>query len=133
MSDDAKRVYRAGAPFLQRYVPFWLATMIDRMMVSALFVLPLLIPLVRFAPMIYRWRVRRRILFWYGALKTVEAGARNHASPESRAEKLAEIERIEAAVDKIPIPLGFSNQLYDLRQHIEIVRRRLSASTAPRI
>ena len=131
MSDDAKRVYRAGAPFLQRYVPFWLATMIDRMVVSALVVLPLLIPLVRFAPMIYRWRVRRRILHWYGALKAVEAGARNSTSSDSKAEKLAEIERIEAAVDRIPIPLGFSNQLYDLRQHIEVVRRRLSGNSGP--
>ena len=95
MSDDAKRVDRAGAPFLQRYVPFWLATMIDRMMVSALVALPLLIPLMRFAPQIYRWRVRRRILHWYGALKALEAGSRVTASGGERTEKLAELDRIQ--------------------------------------
>ena len=130
MSDDAKRVYRAGAPFLQRYVPFWLATMIDRMMVSALVALPLLIPLMRFAPQIYRWRVRRRILHWYGALKALEAGSRVTASGGERTEKLAELDRIEAAVDKIPVPLGFSDQLYDLRQHVDAARRRLSGANA---
>lgn len=130
MSEDAKRVYRAGAPFLQRYVPFWLATMIDRLLVSAVVVLPLLIPLMRFAPQIYRWRVRRRILHWYGALKMVEAGARNTTSANEHHEKIVELDRIEAAVDKIPIPLGFSDQLYELRQHIEAVRRRLTAGSA---
>jgi len=34
-------------------------------------------------------------------------------------------------VDRIAIPLGFSNQLYDLREHIDVVRRRLAAVRAP--
>src|SRR5262245_24795392 len=78
-SEEARRVYRSGAPFLQRYVPFWVATMIDRLLVSLVVLLPILIPLVRFAPQIYSWRVRRRILYWYGALKQVEAAARRDA------------------------------------------------------
>jgi hypothetical protein len=125
MSDDAKRVYRAGAPLLQRYVPFWLATLVDRLVVSAVVILPLLIPLLRFAPQIYRWRVRRRILHWYGVLKALEVGARHTARPAERAQKVAELDRIEEAVDNIPIPLGFADQLYDLRQHIDAVRNRL--------
>ena len=55
-------------------------------------------------------------------------GARR--APEERAAKLGELDRIEAAVDNIPVPLGFADRLYDLRLHIEGVRRRLTAGTA---
>jgi hypothetical protein len=40
-------------------------------------------------------------------------------------EKKAEIERIEEAVSHISFPLTFSDQLYNLRSHIEIVRRKI--------
>ena len=81
--------------------------------------------------MLYTWRVRRRIIRWYGELKKAEAGVRADSSPERFVQALADIDRIEEAVDRIAIPLGFSNQLYDLREHIDVVRRRLSAIRAP--
>jgi uncharacterized protein len=127
LSEEARRVYRSGAPFLQRYVPFWLATMIDRLLVSLVVLVPILIPLARFAPQIYNWRIRRRLLYWYGKLKGLEAGGSGSLDAEDRAAKLRELDRIEAAVGRIPVPLGFSDRLYDLRLHIEGVRRRLSA------
>ena len=130
LSEEARRVYRSGAPFLQRYVPFWLATMIDRLLVSLVVLLPILIPLVRFAPQIYNWRIRRRITYWYGQLKGLETAGNGALSSEERAAKLSELDRIEAAVGNIPVPLAFSDRLYDLRLHIEGVRRRLTAGTA---
>jgi uncharacterized protein len=127
-SEEARRVYRSGAPVLQRYVPFWVAATIDRLIVSLVVLLPILIPLVRFAPQIYSWRVRQRILYWYGALKRLEGSARGAITSEARAQHLAELDSIEAAVDDIPIPLAFSDKLYELRQHIEVVRRRLTGA-----
>ena len=43
------------------------------------------------------------------------------------AEKQAEIERIEDVVSHIRIPLTFSDQVYNLRSHIDIVRRKISS------
>ena len=130
LSDDAKRVYRSGAPFLQRYVPFWLATLIDRLVVSLVVLIPLLIPLGRLAPKLYNWRMRRRVLRWYVRLKSLEAGDRSKLSAGELGARLEELDRIEATVDNIAIPLGYANQLYDLRQHIEVVRRRLMAAAS---
>lgn len=130
LSDEARRVYRSGAPFLQRYMPFWVATMVDRLMVSFVVLLPILIPLVRFAPQIYNWRIRRRITYWYGVLRRLEAGAKPGATPEEETAKFRELSRIEAAVENIPVPLGFADQLYQLRQHVEVVRRRLETDAA---
>jgi uncharacterized protein len=129
MSEEARRVYRSGPPFLQRYVPFWVATMVDRLLVSLVVLLPI-IPLLRFAPQIYTWSVRRRINHWYGALKRLEADARSASGEEERSAKLRELDRIEAAVDDIPVPLGFADRLYQLREHIDVVRRRLVAGAA---
>jgi TRAP-type uncharacterized transport system substrate-binding protein len=130
LSDDARRVYRSGPPVLQRYMPFWVATMLDRLMVSFVVLVPILIPLLRFAPQIYNWRIRRRIMYWYGELKRLEAAARGARTGEERAAKLGELDRIEAAVDNIPVPLGFADRLYELRQHVELTRRRLTAGTS---
>jgi uncharacterized protein len=129
-SDEAKRVYRSGAPVLQRYVPFWLATMADRLIVSLVVLLPLLIPLARMLPQVYNWRMRRRILRWYVRLKLLEPGDASKLSADEMAQRLAEFDRIDATVNTLVIPLGFANQLYDLRQHIEVVRRRLSSDDA---
>jgi uncharacterized protein len=127
LSEDARRVYRSGPPILQRYMPFWVATMLDRLMVSFVVLLPILIPLIRFAPQIYNWRVRRRIIYWYGELKRLEAAARSASTEEERAARMGDLDRIEAAVDNIPVPLGFADRLYELRQHVELARRRLTA------
>ena len=130
MSEEARRVYRSGAPFLQRYVPFWVATMADRLIVSLVVLVPILIPLLRFAPQIYNWSVRRRIFYWYGALKRLEAAARRASSAQEREAKLRELDQIEAAVDNLPVPLGFADRLYELRQHVDIVRHRLTVGAA---
>jgi hypothetical protein len=128
MSADALRVYKSGAPFLQRYMPYYWAVLVDRLIVILLPVVGILLPTLRFAPMLYTWRVRRRILYWYKELKKIEAGLK--PAPTEIARGLAEIDRVEEAVNRIPVPLGFSNQLYDLRQHIDIVRRRVLSMRA---
>ena len=132
MSEDAKRVYKSGTPFLQRYLPFWLASSIDRMLLSLVLILPLLVPLAKVGPQLYRWRVRRRILHWYGVLKALEAKAA--AAPADKAQHLAELDQIEAAVDRIPIPLGFADQHFELRNQVGSVRTRFlgRAQNTPR-
>ena len=128
LADEARRVYRSGPPFLQRYMPFWLATMLDRLVVMLVPIIGLAIPLMRFAPMLYTWRFRRRIVRWYGELKKAEAGALGDASPAQVAQAAAEIDRIDAAVNKITLPLSCTNQLYDLREHIDWSLARLRAA-----
>lgn len=127
LSADAARVYRSGPPFLQRYLPFWLATLVDRLIILLLPALGVLIPALRFAPALYTWRVRRRIVYWYRELKRVEAKVSSGANSAVVAAAMDEIDRIEEAVNRLPVPLGFANQLYDLREHIDVVRRRLTS------
>jgi hypothetical protein len=125
MSVDAERYLKSGPPFLQRHLPFWLAVFIDRMVVMLVPILAILIPLVRFTPTIYAWRIKSRIYRWYGKLKVLEV---DMESAKTAAEARALQERLESiaqSVSRIPTPLAFSEYLYNLRSHVELVRARL--------
>lgn len=129
LSSDAKRVYQQGAPFLRRYLPFWLATFIERMLVMIVPIATILIPLVKIVPMIYEWRIKSRINYWYAHLKQIEKGLREDATGERTQEFQADIDEIDDAVSAIPVPLHFSDRFYELRAAVDLVRHRIVART----
>ncbi|MBI5790973.1 MAG: ABC transporter substrate-binding protein [Rhodocyclales bacterium] len=129
LSKEAERYYKSGKPFLQRYLPFWAATLIDRMVVMVVPLLAVLIPLFKFAPQIYGWRVRSRIYRRYGELKFLENEVNENPAAHSRAEWLAKLDRIEADASHIRTPLTFSDMLYTLRGHIDLVRDMIQRRT----
>jgi TRAP transporter TAXI family solute receptor len=128
ISKVAERFHKSGPPFFQRYLPFWLAVLMDRLLVLLIPIVTILIPLIKIAPFVVSWRIRRRIWHWYEELKKLE-----HAiieSPTDQENHLAEIDRIDAAVTVLPVPIGYSEQYYNLRAHVEYVRRRLNTQMA---
>ena len=122
LSPDAMRYYKSGAPFLQRYLPFWLATLFDRIFIVALPLFALLIPLSKTAPQIYRWRIKRRINHWYRELILLETQLR---SGKDFDEYLSKLEWIDEQVANVRIPLTFSDHSYVLKEHIDLVRRKI--------
>ena len=126
VAPEAARVYKSGPPFLQRYLPFWLATMIERLVLMLIPVLTVVLPLMKVIPAVYRWRIRRRILYWYGELKRLERNIYALPGREHFATHREEIERIDQAVSILRVPLAFSDQLYNMRVHLDIVRQRLA-------
>ena len=122
LSKEAERFYKSGKPFLQRYLPFWAATLIDRMVVMLVPLLAVLLPLFKFAPQIYGWRVRSRIYRRYGELKFLENEINEDAGRHSRAEWIEKLDRIETDASRIRTPLTYSDMLYTLRGHIDLVR-----------
>lgn len=125
LSTEASRYYTAGPPFLQRYLPFWAANLVDRMWVVILPLLAVLVPLARIVPALYSWRVRSRIYRWYARLKEIELQLEEKQSEEDLRDMDARLDNIENAVNHIPTPLAFSANLYSFRQHIDLVRARL--------
>ncbi|MGQ0655857.1 MAG: TAXI family TRAP transporter solute-binding subunit [Betaproteobacteria bacterium] len=123
LADEAERFYRAGAPLLQRYMPFWLANLVDRMWVALFSIIAALIPLSRLLPPLYRFRVRSRVFRWYRNLRSIEDRLDDgDASPQ---ELLAELDKIETRTARIQVPLAYADELYSLRSHIDLVRARL--------
>jgi TRAP transporter TAXI family solute receptor len=127
LSDDAKRYYSSGKKFLFRYLPFWLATLVDRLLVLFVPIVVLFIPGLKLVPALYSWRIRSRIYRWYGLLISIEKTLLSEHTAEERAETLKELDEIETAVNGMKIPLSFADLFYVLRDHISFVRRRYGA------
>lgn len=125
LSRQAERFYKSGPPFLQRYLPFWVATLVDRLIVLLLPLFAVAFPLFRVLPALYAWRVRRKVYRWYGELKFLEEGARTRGPQGGSSEQLARLAEIESEVSGIKVPLGFAHEVYTLREHIKLVRELL--------
>lgn len=125
MSDDAVRFYRSGQPLLQRYLPFWLANFVERMLVLLLPLATISIPIVKGIPALYRWRIRRRLDYWYARLRSLEASIVRGESREVSTFHIAELETIDNAVRRLSVPKAFVEAYYNLRSHIDLVRGRL--------
>ena len=125
LGKEAQRFYKSGPPFLRRYLPFWAATLVDRLKIMLLPLLALLFPLFKLMPPIYRWRMRSRIYHWYSELEAVDPRIQENRAGQQIDEYLAELDRIEDMVSNVSVPLSFSKELYDLRLHIEMLRNEL--------
>jgi len=127
MSSDAERYLKAGPSFLRRHLPFWAATMVERFMVLLIPIVTLMLPLMRFAPPVYHWQVRRRIYRWYGNLRAIEQQALGATTAAERADILEQLNRVEAEVCKVHVPLSFAESHYHLRTHVQFIRRLVEA------
>jgi len=118
ISREAERYYKSGPPFLQRYLPFWAATLVDRLKVLLLPFIALLLPLFKVMPPLYRWRVRSRIYLWYDELHRIDAALADGFDQQ----QLDELARIETEIRKIHVPLSYADELYNLRMHLSLIR-----------
>ncbi len=114
LSPKAKRYYKRGPSFWQRYLPFWAATFVDRMIVMLVPAIALLFPLFKIVPPTYKWRVRRRIYRWYKDVKSIDIGLYHAKSAEKLAEYVSELDRIDAEVNKMSIPLAIGSSPTEL-------------------
>jgi len=124
LSPEATRYYKSGPPLLQRYLPYWGANLVDRLLVLLVPALVVLIPAARLLPQLYSWRVRSRVYRWYATLKEIELELEERRAPEELGDIVARLERLDDAVHRIETPLAYSENLYVFRQHIDLVRRR---------
>ena len=128
IAESAMEFYKNGPSFMQRHVPLWLSVHIQRLIAVLATVIAVVIPLFHYLPLLYRWNVRRRLFYWYARLQSLEASIdSNPSNRKNAADMKVELQRIEDAVSHIRFPLTFSDQVYNLRSHIEIVRRRTTA------
>jgi TRAP-type uncharacterized transport system substrate-binding protein len=126
LAKEAQRFYQGGPPLLQRYLPFWLANLVDRMWVALFSIIAVLIPLSRLLPPLYEFRVRSRIFRWYRNLRQIESDLDGRQA--SREDLIAALDRLERRAFAVTVPLSYADELYALRQHIGLVRARLEKS-----
>ncbi len=126
LAKEAERFYRNGPPLLQSYLPFWLANLFDRMWPVLVTIVAVLLPLSRAVPPLYAFRIRSRIFRWYAQLRGVE----DAVGSKPNTELIRELDALEGRVERISVPLSYTEELYSLRSHIQLVRRRLLTAPA---
>ncbi|MHC4597768.1 MAG: TAXI family TRAP transporter solute-binding subunit [Planctomycetota bacterium] len=130
LSEVSSDYFKHGRRFLRRVLPFWAATLVNRLKIMILPLLTLAFPLFKLVPPLYRWGIRRRINRWYQALQKLE----REVPPGERAERIEEvlgaIQRIEEEVTKVHVPPSYGDNLYQLRFHTSIAREKLEALKA---
>jgi hypothetical protein len=84
------------------------------------------LPLIRAVPAFYVWSIRQRLIYWYRQLTALERTLEQPDAALHIRARRADLERIDAAVRRIRIPIYFADQVYNLRGHIDFVRQRLA-------
>ena len=125
LSDDARRYYKSGKSISYRYLPFWLASLVDRAVVVLVPIIVVLVPGLRVVPALYGWRINSRIYRRYGDLMALERASLEPMTDEERTALLERLREIEKAVISLRMPGAYANQIYILREHIQLVRDHL--------
>jgi len=125
ISPDAIRYFKSGKKLFYGSLPFWLASLVSRIVVVFVPLVVLMIPALRVIPALFKWRMQMRINRWYRELLALERSRSAEGTPADQEKLMARLARIESEVNKMKIPTSFAGQFYDLRGNIQFVRSRL--------
>lgn len=127
VSEDAARYYKDGPNFFKRFLPFWLATLVERLLYFLVPIATVLVPVFKLGPALYTWRIKRRLSYWYAQLNGLDQRISRADSAIERETLRIELSRIERGVAALPVPVGHSPDYYDLRGAVDFVDQRLRA------
>ena len=130
LAPEAERYFRDGRPFLQSYLPFWMANMVQRLVLLLVPLAAILIPLVRLLPEAIARRQQSGLYRRYGELKFLEKDLAARTLDDQERHKVnAQLDRIEDELVQAKFPLDLSDRVYTLRQHVDYVRGQLNRQT----
>jgi hypothetical protein len=129
VGEKARYFFNTEPTFLQRKLPFWLASLIDRLLILLVPLLVVLIPLIKLAPLLYQWRVRSKIYRWYKRLRRIDRRVLEPSTPGQRRVDCEEADRLESEIARVRVPLAYMEEFYNLRLHLAYLRDRLASAT----
>ena len=127
LAPQAERYYAGGKPFLQRYLPFWVASVLERLLAVAIPLAALFFPFMNIVPKIYNWRIRNKITRCYQELIELERQVRLLPREKLNEEFERLVHVVDEYLDERKVPVSYSNEIYVLKEHIELVRRKIGA------
>jgi TRAP transporter TAXI family solute receptor len=128
LSGEAHRFYKSGRPFLQGYLPFWVATLVEKLLVVLIPLAALLYPAFKFLPQTYDWIMQLRIRRLYDEIRSLESEMQARGSQFEAGVLNAKLDEIDQRANQLQLPNVYASSLYTLRSHIDLVRTRLAAS-----
>jgi TRAP transporter TAXI family solute receptor len=129
MNTAARHYIRNGPSFLFRWLPYTAAVYLDRLKIMLVPFIALMIPLFRFAPQIYQWRVRHKIYRWYEAVREIDATLQADPGKAHDEEVVRRIKNLEDEVAAVSVPLSYTGELYNLRLHIRLLADKVAGAS----
>jgi uncharacterized protein len=131
ISEQAQRFYKSGGSVLYDYLPFWAATFIDRMLLILIPLGVILIPLIGITPWVYTWRNRSKYCRWYRELRNLDGEITDYFQAENSSHYQERLAKIEKAVDRTKVSVTFYDEVFILKEHIQLVREKLIRLNRP--
>ncbi len=125
MAESAHDFYKNGPSFLQRYLPFWVSNYARRTLAILVTAIAIVVPIFSYAPKLYLWFLRRRIIQLYRELRVVEHGLQSGLLEPQVIALEGDLERIDRA--STALPMRHSDLFFALNAHIGVTRTRLRA------
>ena len=126
LSGEARRFYKSGRPFLQGFLPFWIATLVEKMLVVLVPLAALLYPAFKLLPQLYDWTMQLRIRRLYDEIRSIESEMELQGSEFDAAALNAKLDQLDQQANHLQLPTVYASSLYTLRSHIDLVRTRLA-------
>lgn len=126
LSSEAVHFYKSGQPFLQHNLPFWVASLVGRLLVLVIPIVAVLYPIMRFVPALYGWAMRRKIARLYGELRFLEDEITGSGRQADAAQMMARLDHLEKQANQLRMPIAYESMMFLLRNHIGVVRNRLA-------
>ena len=129
LSEEALRFYKTGRPFLQQHLPFWIATLVERVLVVFIPLAVLLYPVFKFLPQMYDWFMRSRIMRLYDEIRSLESETDVQGKEPNDDAKIAKLAELDERANALRLPRVYAIMVYTLRSHINLVRSRLTMNS----
>ncbi|MBL4834169.1 MAG: ABC transporter substrate-binding protein [Pseudomonas sp.] len=127
LTGEADYYHRQGVPFLQRYLPFWIASIVDRYVVLLIPFIAIMVPLLRSMGPIYSWRMRARVFRWYAQLREVDKLIHQGRIHGVFQEQIDRLHRLQEELTQVDVPLSYAHELYSLHLHVRYMIHRLES------
>jgi TRAP-type uncharacterized transport system substrate-binding protein len=126
LSEEAQRFYKTGRPFLQNHLPFWIATLVERLLVVFVPLIAILYPMFKFLPQIYDWIMQSRIRRPYDEMRSIESEMESEGQSYDADTLNTKLEELSERANRLSLPTAYASMLYTLRSHIGLVRNYIS-------
>jgi len=126
LSPEARHYYKSGRPFLQRYLPFWLAALVEEFVILIIPILGLMYPLGKSLTGLYGWGMQRKIFLIYGELHWLEEEIDKLGNRPPTPDILERLRNLELRANRVRVSSNYMPMLYSLKETIQFVRARLN-------
>jgi len=131
LSEQALTFFKAGRPFVYRYLPFWLAGLAERLLILIIPLFAVVLPLVSVLPRLFQMVTERRLFGMYRELKLVERALETTGPVTGMDVLAATLEELARRANHLWVPLGYSQRLFILKSHIALAQEQLDKRRAP--